>query len=190
MYIFTITSAVLLYNLINTYSAEEWSESSFEVCKAYIFYPHNILVYFKNYQHWQNVGRYVKLLTILFTCPLNHGVQYGCSEADTFLLQTDSTRTCEIYSNQTLCGSLWMWYITKEAAWRTGPLWRLVTGRISGSKKATRVALCQTKVCTGVMERVGEPACSEEDEAERLVTSRCNSSTLFCSSARFANSSL
>lgn len=48
----------------------------------------------------------------------------------------------------------------------------------------------QTKDCTGVMERVGEPARSEDDEAERLVTSRCNSSTLFCSSARLASRSL
>lgn len=40
------------------------------------------------------------------------------------------------------------------------------------------------------MERVGEPALSEEEERERFVTSRRNSSTLFWSSARFANSSL
>lgn len=53
-----------------------------------------------------------------------------------------------------------------------------------------RLPLAQTNVCTGVMERVGEPARSDEEEAERLVTSRCSSSTLFCNSARLASSSL
>lgn len=48
----------------------------------------------------------------------------------------------------------------------------------------------QTKVCTGVTERVGELGRSEEEEAERFAASRFNSSTLFWSSARFASSSL
>lgn len=49
---------------------------------------------------------------------------------------------------------------------------------------------CQTKVCTGVTERVGELGRSEEDEAEWFAVSRFNSSTRFWSSARFASSSL
>lgn len=71
-------------------------------------------------------------------------------------------------------------------------VWHLFTCRVLASAAVMDGggALCQTKVCTGVMERVGEPALSDEEEAERLVTSRCNSSTLFCNSARFANSSL
>lgn len=46
-----------------------------------------------------------------------------------------------------------------------------------------------TEVWTGVPECAGEEPRSEEDEA-RVATSRCRSSTLFCSSARMASSSL
>lgn len=48
MYIFTIASAVLPSNLTNVCSVEEWSECFYEVYKAYINYPRNILVYFEN----------------------------------------------------------------------------------------------------------------------------------------------
>lgn len=47
----------------------------------------------------------------------------------------------------------------------------------------------QTEVCTGVTEWEGEAPRSDGDEA-RVATSRCRSSTLFCSSARTASSSL
>lgn len=48
----------------------------------------------------------------------------------------------------------------------------------------------QTEVCTGVAEWVGEEPLSEEDEMVRVATSRCKSSTRFCSSALIASSSL
>ena len=47
----------------------------------------------------------------------------------------------------------------------------------------------QTEVCTGVTEWEGEEPRSEGDEA-RMAISRCRSSTLFCSSALMASSSL
>lgn len=48
----------------------------------------------------------------------------------------------------------------------------------------------QTEVCTGVAEWEGEEPRSEEDEMERVATSRCSSSTFFCSSVLMASSSL
>lgn len=48
---------------------------------------------------------------------------------------------------------------------------------------------CQTEVWTGVTEWEGEEPRSDGDEA-RVATSRCRSSTLFCSSAFTASSSL
>lgn len=47
----------------------------------------------------------------------------------------------------------------------------------------------QTEVCTGVTEWEGEEPRSDGDEA-RVAISRCRSSTLFCSSALMASSSL
>lgn len=48
---------------------------------------------------------------------------------------------------------------------------------------------CQTEVWTGVTEWEGEAPRSVGDEA-RVATSLCRSSTLFCSSALMASSSL
>lgn len=86
---------------------------------------------FKTYQHWQKVGRYAKQyslswLHVLSTVEYNMAVVKQ-SDADTFLLQTDSAWPVR-YSNQTLRGCVWMCSITKEAVWRTVPLWCL--GRI------------------------------------------------------------
>lgn len=47
----------------------------------------------------------------------------------------------------------------------------------------------QTEVWTGVIEWEGEEPRSDGDEA-RVATSRCRSSTLFCSSALMVSSSL
>lgn len=125
------------------------------------------------------------------------------SETDSLLLQADSA--CSVrdantgnYTYRTFggCVSLRVAFLLKSPSLFASQVllittvWHFLTGRIHLMRTPLRVCFCQTNVCTGVMERVGEPARSEEEEAERLVTSRCNSSTLFCSSARFANSSL
>lgn len=54
VYIFTIGSKVLLQIKIERYicSVREWSECFYIVCKAYIIYPRNSLVYLKKDQHW------------------------------------------------------------------------------------------------------------------------------------------
>lgn len=131
-------------------------------------------------------------------------VQYGCSQWSETDIPVASRlhMTCERckYSNlliQTFGGSVSTLCVTQReldtqvlCCLVINTALHLLTAKDSASVTVMRVEQCQTKVCTGVMERVGEPARSEEEEAERLVTSRCNSSTLFCSSARLANSSL
>lgn len=60
---------------------------------------------------------------------------------------------------------------------------------VTGAPPGPQGQRCQTDVCTGVTECVGEEPRSDEAEA-RAATSRCRSSTRFCSSARTASNSL
>jgi len=60
---------------------------------------------------------------------------------------------------------------------------------VTGAPPGPQGQRCQTDVCTGVTECDGEEPRSDEAEA-RAATSRCRSSTRFCSSARTASNSL